>query len=66
MYATARRLESMEGFSYDSIHRLPLDVTKDDDVYKVVQTIVDSEGGIDILVNNAGTSTSCESFLKAV
>ena len=55
----------MEGFSYDNIHRLPLDVTKDDDVHKVVQTIVDSEGGIDILVNNAGTSTSCESVLKA-
>ncbi|TBU25344.1 NAD-P-binding protein [Dichomitus squalens] len=58
VYATARRPESMDGFSHDGVRRLPLDVTKDDDVTKVVQTIIAEEGQIDILVNNAGASTS--------
>ncbi len=60
MYATARRLESMEGFSQDNIHRLKLDVTEDDSVKEVVQTIIEKEGQIDILVNNAGVGNSGE------
>ncbi|KAI0770927.1 oxidoreductase [Trametes elegans] len=53
VYATARRLEAMEGFKHD-VERLRLDVTSDEDVRSVVQTILDKEGRIDVLVNNAG------------
>ena len=60
MYATARRPESLEGFSQTNIHQLTLDVTDDESVKAAVQTIIDEEGQIDILVNNAGVSNSCE------
>ncbi|KAI0364901.1 oxidoreductase [Pilatotrama ljubarskyi] len=53
VYATARKLESMDGFRHD-VERLRLDVTSDEDVRSVVKTIVDKEGRIDVLVNNAG------------
>lgn len=36
------------------IKKFALDVTQDEQVKKVVQQIVEQEGGIDILVNNAG------------
>ncbi|KAI1786090.1 NAD-P-binding protein [Ganoderma leucocontextum] len=58
VYATARRPESLEGFSQDNIYRLTLDVTEDDSVKEVVQTIIEKEGQIDVLVNNAGMSNS--------
>ncbi|KAI1788215.1 NAD-P-binding protein [Ganoderma leucocontextum] len=58
VYATARRPESLEGFTQDNIHRLTLDVTQDDSVKEVVQTIIKQEGQIDVLVNNAGVSNS--------
>ncbi|PIL32478.1 hypothetical protein GSI_05181 [Ganoderma sinense ZZ0214-1] len=54
VYATARRLESLEGFSQPNIHRLTLDVTDEQSVKTVVKTIIDQEGQIDVLVNNAG------------
>lgn len=60
MYATARRLEAMEGFAQNNIHRLKLDVADDERVKVVVQTIVEKEGQIDILVNNAGIGNSGE------
>lgn len=46
----------MEGFSNESIQKLALDVTSDEDVERVIQTILDTEGKLDILVNNAGVS----------
>ncbi|KAI8983172.1 oxidoreductase [Trametes punicea] len=53
VYATARRLEAMDGFKHP-VERLQLDVTDDKSVHEAVQTIIDREGRIDILVNNAG------------
>ncbi|CDO69829.1 hypothetical protein BN946_scf184803.g27 [Trametes cinnabarina] len=53
VYATARRLESMEGFKHP-VEKLKLDVTDDENVREVVKTIVEREGKIDVLVNNAG------------
>ncbi|KAG6328169.1 hypothetical protein ID866_10920 [Astraeus odoratus] len=54
VYATSRRLESMEGFTHDKIRTMAMDVTKDEDVQTVVQKILADEGKIDIVVNNAG------------
>ena len=54
VYATSRRLESMEGFKHEKIHTMVMDVTKDDDVQTVVQKVLADQGTIDIVVNNAG------------
>ncbi|KIM64547.1 hypothetical protein SCLCIDRAFT_15171 [Scleroderma citrinum Foug A] len=54
VYATSRRLESMEGFKHEKIHTMVMDVTKDDDVQTVVQKVLADQGKIDIVVNNAG------------
>ncbi|KAI0820598.1 oxidoreductase [Trametes gibbosa] len=53
VYATARRAEAMEGLGA-SVEKLVLDVTNDENVQTVVQTIINKEGRIDVLVNNAG------------
>ncbi|KAI0652438.1 NAD-P-binding protein [Trametes meyenii] len=58
VYATARRLDAMEGFTHDNIHTLPLDVTHDANVKDVVKTVIEQEGQIDILVNNAGVGST--------
>ena len=58
VYATARKLSSMDGFTHSNIHKLALDVTKDDNVREVVQAVIAAEGQLDILVNNAGISNS--------
>lgn len=44
----------MDGFKHPSILKLELDVTSDEDVERVVKTILDAEGKIDIVVSNAG------------
>ncbi|GBE80727.1 NADPH-dependent 1-acyldihydroxyacetone phosphate reductase [Sparassis crispa] len=54
VYATARRVQAMEGFKHENIQRLQLDVTSEENISTVVQTIVNEEGKIDIVVNNAG------------
>ncbi|KAL7285530.1 hypothetical protein ACG7TL_000634 [Trametes sanguinea] len=46
VYATARRLEAMEGFSQPNIHTLSLDVTSDESVQKAVETVIEREGAI--------------------
>jgi len=56
VYATSRNVASMEGFSDQTIQKLALDVTSDEDVERVIQTILDAEGKVDIVVNNAGIS----------
>ncbi|KAH7870829.1 oxidoreductase [Lentinula edodes] len=58
VYATARNPAKMAGFSHSRIEKLPLDVTSDEDVKRVVEHIVGKEGKIDIVVNNAGTGAA--------
>ncbi|KAI0638766.1 oxidoreductase [Trametes polyzona] len=53
VYATARRLETMEGFKLP-VERMVLDVTSEEDVKNAVSAIIEKEGRIDVLVNNAG------------
>ncbi|KAL1748990.1 hypothetical protein HDZ31DRAFT_28574 [Schizophyllum fasciatum] len=55
VYATSRRLETMQGLQSERIHLLQMDVSNDDHVAEVVSKIVEEQGRIDILVNNAGT-----------
>jgi len=54
VYATARRLEAMEGFSRPTIRTLTLDVNDGEGVKKTVETVIEREGKIDILISNAG------------
>lgn len=54
VYATSRRLETMQGFQHDTIRTMALDVTKDEDITAVVQKIFEEQGKIDVVVNNAG------------
>ncbi|WP_222439717.1 SDR family NAD(P)-dependent oxidoreductase [Alloacidobacterium dinghuense] len=55
--ATARHigsLQSLKGQFGDRVLPLQLDVTDEDLASRVVQTTIDSFGGLDVLVNNAG------------
>ncbi|KAG1877723.1 hypothetical protein DFJ58DRAFT_4280 [Suillus subalutaceus] len=53
VYATSRRLETMDGFKHP-VEKRAMDVTSDVDVKLVVQSILEEQGKIDIVVNNAG------------
>jgi NAD(P)-dependent dehydrogenase (short-subunit alcohol dehydrogenase family) len=53
VYATSRRLETMDGFKHP-VEKRVMDVTSDDDVKLVVNSILEEQGKIDIVVNNAG------------
>jgi 1-acylglycerone phosphate reductase len=54
VYASARRLEAMDGLAATGdIRKIKLDVNDAKNVEDVVRTIIDAEGRIDILVNNA-------------
>ncbi|OJA15127.1 hypothetical protein AZE42_11094 [Rhizopogon vesiculosus] len=53
VYATSRRLETMDGFKHP-VEKRAMDVTSDDDVTLTVQSILEEQGKIDIVVNNAG------------
>ncbi|KAJ3494646.1 hypothetical protein NLJ89_g10765 [Agrocybe chaxingu] len=54
VYATSRRIETIEDFGNENIERLAVDVTSDEDVQKGLDYIVEKEGKIDVVVNNAG------------
>ena len=54
VYATARNVDAMKGFSGTNIYRRKVDVTSSEDIDAVVEEIMENEGRIDIVVNNAG------------
>lgn len=55
VYATARNVAKMKGLdAIPNIELMALDVTDNENVVHVVDSIVQKEGRIDILVNNAG------------
>ncbi len=54
VYATARRLESIEDLASDTIRILQLDVTDESSRVAAVETLLAEQGRIDALVNNAG------------
>jgi len=55
VYASARSLGKMEGFKYPEIHKLIVDVAKDEDIREAIDFIIKEEGRIDVAVSNAGT-----------
>jgi len=59
VYATSRRLESMEGFQSPNVRMRVLDVTNEDDIQRTVKGILEEMGRIDIVVNNAGGIAIC-------
>lgn len=54
VYTVARRIDQMQDLKAMGGHPLPMDVTNEEDIENVVQTIIKSEGKIDVLWNNAG------------
>lgn len=54
VYTAARRIEQMEDLSKMGGIPLKMDITKDEDVRRVVDTISEQHEGVDVLVNNAG------------
>ncbi|KAG2484490.1 hypothetical protein HYH03_016721 [Edaphochlamys debaryana] len=54
VYASARRLESLQPLAAAGIRTVQLDVTKPDSIKAAVEAVVKEAGHIDILVNNAG------------
>lgn len=56
VYATARRLESIEDLTDRGCVILPLDVTDSESMAQAVKTVEEAEGAVGALVNNAGYS----------
>lgn len=54
VYGAARRVEEMQYLEELGGRTLKMDITQEEDVQQVVDTIEEEHGGIDILVNNAG------------
>ncbi len=54
VYATARRTHLMKDLEVLGAVVMPCDVTKDEDIQKVVDTIIKDDGRIDVLFANAG------------
>jgi NAD(P)-dependent dehydrogenase (short-subunit alcohol dehydrogenase family) len=58
VYATARRLESIEDLKSAGCRTLALDVTDEDSMRTAVEEVERAEGAVGALVNNAGYSQS--------
>lgn len=58
VYATARKLESIEDLGEKGCKLLALDVTDEDSMIAAVRTVEEAEGAVGALVNNAGYSQS--------
>ena len=54
VYATARRLETLEGLATQGIRTLSLDVTDETSMVDAVRQVASEANDIDVLVNNAG------------
>jgi len=54
VYTVARRIEQMKDIEELGGHPMQMDVTNQDDIKCVVDTIIQKEGRIDVLWNNAG------------
>eukprot|EP00475_Leptophrys_vorax_P008797 TRINITY_DN15735_c0_g1_i1.p1 TRINITY_DN15735_c0_g1~~TRINITY_DN15735_c0_g1_i1.p1 ORF type:complete len:291 (-),score=23.17 TRINITY_DN15735_c0_g1_i1:55-927(-) len=53
VFATARRLDAMDGLQEQGVRTLQLDVTKEEEIQAAVSVIMEEAGRIDVLVNNA-------------
>jgi short-subunit dehydrogenase len=54
VYVAARRLEKMKALEKRGAIALKMDITKEEDLQEVVNTILERESRIDVLINNAG------------
>ncbi|MEU9832676.1 oxidoreductase [Streptosporangium sp. NPDC048047] len=54
VYGVARRVRLMDDLRHAGGYALAMDVTREDDLRRVVRTVLDEQGRIDVLVNNAG------------
>ena len=54
VYGAARRVEKIEELAPYGVQALRLDITDEQSVTQVVQTLIEREGRIDVLINNAG------------
>ena len=54
VYVAARRLEKMQDLKEKGCIPLNLDITKEEDIQRVVSTIEENHGAVDVLFNNAG------------
>ena len=55
VYAVARRMEQMQDLKQMGGIPMPMDVTNEQDIDRVVQTIMQQQGKIDVLWNNEYT-----------
>lgn len=56
VYATARRVESLQGLASEGMHILALDVNDDESIATALAQVQQEAGQLDVLVNNAGFS----------
>ncbi|MFC5826029.1 oxidoreductase [Nonomuraea insulae] len=54
VYGAARRVQRMDELRQAGGHPVAMDVTRDDDLDRVVRTVLDEQQRIDVLINNAG------------
>ena len=54
VYGAARRIEKMEDLKQFGVKSIYLDITNENSIKNVVDTIIGNEGRIDVLINNAG------------
>lgn len=54
VYTVARRIDKMQDLKNLGGYPMQMDITNDDDIQRVVDTIIKKEGKIDVLWNNAG------------